>query len=128
MQLQLDHNTAMMTKMSEDHAYDMRKMREALVAASASRDEFKDELNAARTHAAVIEADLEGTKSALQQHILSPGQASPHDLGLSAQQEDTICREWEAVVEDLKVTQGAHVTELTHELHRAEAVAADLNE
>ena len=30
MQLQLDHNTAMMTKMSEDHAYDMHKMREAL--------------------------------------------------------------------------------------------------
>ena len=30
MQLQLDHNTAMMIKMSEDHAYDMRKMREAL--------------------------------------------------------------------------------------------------
>ena len=29
MQLQLDHNIAMMTKMSEDHAYDIRQMREA---------------------------------------------------------------------------------------------------
>ena len=112
MQLEMAHAAGTMTKMLEDHAYDVRNLRQAISAATTRNAELTDELNAARTHAALVESDLEGTKSALQLHLLTPGQGSPRDLGLSAQQEDAIFQEWEAVVEDLKVTHGAHITEM----------------
>ena len=73
MQLEMAHANATMTKMSEDHAYDVRNMRQAILAANSRNAELTDELNAARTHAALMESDLEGTKSSLQQHHLSPG-------------------------------------------------------
>ena len=127
MQLELGHATAMMTKMSDDHAHNMRLMREAIQTANTKNAELNDELNAARTHAALVESDLEGTKSALQLQLLSPRHDSPKDFGLTVQQEDAICREWEAVVEDLRVTHGANVAEITNELRHAMAIAANLN-
>ena len=106
----------------------MRRLRDDLDFARADNKGLRDELNAARTHAALVESDLEGMKTALQLQLDKSGQPSPHDQGLSQRQEDAICQEWEAILEDSKATHGAHIAELTYNLERAEAVACDLNE
>ena len=128
LQLQVDHATDSLQRMSQEHEQAMRRLRDDLDFARAGNKDLRDELNAARTHAALVEQDLEGMKTALQLQLDKSGQPSPHDQGLSQRQEAAICQEWEAILEDCKTTHGAHVAELTYNLERAEAVACDLNE
>ena len=91
LQLQVEHATASTQRMSQDHEQAMRRLRDDLDFARAESKDLRDELNAARTHAALVESDLEGMKTALQLQLYKSGQPSPQDHGLSQRQEDTIC-------------------------------------
>ena len=49
-------------KVSQEHEQAMRRLRDDLDFARAECKDLRDELNAARTHAALVESDLEGMK------------------------------------------------------------------
>ena len=74
LQLQVDHATASMQRMSQDHEQATRRLRDDPDVARAECKDLRDELNAAPTHAALVESDREGMHTALQLQLDKSGQ------------------------------------------------------